>query len=104
MFRLLSAFSTQAGGLIPLLELINSNDGNLQHNAAFALYGLADNPDNVPAFIREGAVQTLLGCQSNSQVESTLLSSTFLPAGMVLRITECKHLVHNDVGGSSPFQ
>ena len=60
----------QAGGLIPLLNLIISNDSNLQHNAAFALYGLADNPDNVAAFVREGAVQTLLSCQACSQVIS----------------------------------
>ena len=93
----------QAGGLIPLLELINSNDGNLQHNAAFALYGLADNPDNVPAFIREGAVQTLLGCQSNSQVEPTSLCCTFFQPEW-FRTTECKHLLQNDVAGSSPRQ
>lgn len=38
----------QAGGLQPLLALLNENNGNLQHNAAFALYGLADNEDNIP--------------------------------------------------------
>jgi len=31
------------GGLRPLLELLDSKNGSLQHNAAFALYGLADN-------------------------------------------------------------
>ena len=31
------------GGLIPLLKLLDSKNGSLQHNAAFALYGLADN-------------------------------------------------------------
>lgn len=31
------------GGLVPLLKLLDSKNGSLQHNAAFALYGLADN-------------------------------------------------------------
>ena len=31
------------GGLKPLLEILDSKNGSLQHNAAFALYGLADN-------------------------------------------------------------
>lgn len=31
------------GGLMPLLKLLDSKNGSLQHNAAFALYGLADN-------------------------------------------------------------
>lgn len=32
-----------SGGLEPLLKLLSSRNGSLQHNAAFALYGLADN-------------------------------------------------------------
>lgn len=32
-----------SGGIEPLLELLESKNGSLQHNAAFALYGLADN-------------------------------------------------------------
>ena len=31
------------GGLVRLLKLLDSKNGSLQHNAAFALYGLADN-------------------------------------------------------------
>ena len=31
------------GGLPPLLELLDSRDGALQHNVAFSIYGLADN-------------------------------------------------------------
>lgn len=31
------------GGLEPLLKLLDSKNRSLQHNAAFALYGLADN-------------------------------------------------------------
>jgi len=33
----------QIGGIMPLLKLLGSRNGSLQHNAAFALYGLADN-------------------------------------------------------------
>ncbi|KDO74701.1 hypothetical protein CISIN_1g0049921mg, partial [Citrus sinensis] len=47
------------GGLVPLLKLLDSKNGSLQHNAAFALYGLADNEDNVADFIRVGGVQKL---------------------------------------------
>lgn len=32
-----------SGGIVPLLKLLDSRNGTLQHNAAFALYGLADN-------------------------------------------------------------
>lgn len=31
------------GGLAPLLNLLDSKNGSLQHNAAFALFGLTDN-------------------------------------------------------------
>ncbi|KAI3737967.1 hypothetical protein L2E82_27985 [Cichorium intybus] len=30
------------GGIVPLLKLLDSKNGTLQHNAAFALYGPAD--------------------------------------------------------------
>ena len=50
---------------------------NLQHNAAFALYGLSDNEDNVHVIITEGAVQrfrdaTLLLDASITCVQKTL--------------------------------
>jgi len=32
-----------SGGLVPLLRILDSRNGSLQHNVAFALYGLADN-------------------------------------------------------------
>ena len=35
---------------------------NLQHNAAFALYGLAENKDNVPKMITENAYMRLRNC------------------------------------------
>ncbi len=60
----------QAGGLPPLLELMASRNGNLQHNAAFALYGLADNEDNIAAIVREGGVQCLQDCELLVQVTS----------------------------------
>ncbi len=52
----------------PLLELMASRNGNLQHNAAFALYGLADNEDNIAAIVREGGVQCLQDCELLVQV------------------------------------
>lgn len=58
----------QAGGLGPLLELMASRNGNLQHNAAFALYGLADSEDNIAAIVRQGGVQSLQQCELLVQV------------------------------------
>lgn len=58
----------QGGGLRPLLDLLDSRNGNLQHNAAFALYGLADNEDNIGDMVREGAVQRLQACDLIVQV------------------------------------
>ncbi len=45
-----------------------SRNGNLQHNAAFALYGLADNEDNIAAIVRQGGVQALQDCELLVQV------------------------------------
>ena len=36
------------------MDLLESRNGNLQHNAAFALYGLADNEDNIADIVRDG--------------------------------------------------
>lgn len=54
--------------MVPLLELMASQSANLQHNAAFALYGLADNEDNIAAIVKEGGVQTLQACEQLVQV------------------------------------
>ena len=45
-----------------------SRNGNLQHNAAFALYGLADSDDNIAAIVRHGGVQALQNCELLVQV------------------------------------
>ncbi len=45
-----------------------------QHNAAFALYGLAENEDNIPDLIREGALQRLEDCKEKLQVQVRLTS------------------------------
>ena len=58
----------QAGGLVPLMALLKSPSGNLQHNAAFALYGLADNDDNIPDIVREGGVTQLYSANLIVQV------------------------------------
>ncbi|KAK4720281.1 hypothetical protein R3W88_018619 [Solanum pinnatisectum] len=39
--------------------LLDSKNGSLQQNAAFALYGLADNEDNVTDLVKVGGVQKL---------------------------------------------
>jgi hypothetical protein len=40
------------------MDLLESRNGNLQHNAAFALYGLADNEDNIADIVRDGEQST----------------------------------------------
>ena len=60
--------AVQSGGLEPLLGLMASRNGNLQHNAAFALYGLADSDDNIAAIVRHGGVQALHQCELLVQV------------------------------------
>nr|GEZ22434.1 hypothetical protein [Tanacetum cinerariifolium] len=49
-----------SGGIVPLLKLLDSRNGTLQHNGAFTLYGLADNEDNVADLISLGGVQKLM--------------------------------------------
>ena len=60
-----------------------SRNGNLQHNAAFALYGLADNEDNIAAIVREGGVRTLQDCEQSVQVP-------FPSSSMHLRVAQRK--------------
>eukprot|EP00193_Tetraselmis_chui_P019389 CAMPEP_0177791712 /NCGR_PEP_ID=MMETSP0491_2-20121128/24096_1 /TAXON_ID=63592 /ORGANISM="Tetraselmis chuii, Strain PLY429" /LENGTH=698 /DNA_ID=CAMNT_0019313995 /DNA_START=331 /DNA_END=2423 /DNA_ORIENTATION=+ len=79
-----------AGGLKPLLDLVDSRNGNLQHNAAFALYGLADNEDNIADIIREGGVQRLVNGNlivqpSKDCVQKTLKRLEEKVSGKVLR-------------------
>lgn len=62
----------QAGGLRPLLELLGSRNGNLQHNAAFALYGLAENEDNIADIVRDGGVQRLQSVDLVVQVQKEI--------------------------------
>ena len=69
--------ASQSGGLPPLLDLLDSRNGNLQHNAAFALYGLADNEDNIGDMVREGAVQRLQACDLIAQVSPSPHNTTF---------------------------
>ena len=64
--------------------------GNLQHNAAFALYGLADHEDNVPDIVREGTVQRLKDRElivqaSKDCVQKTLKRLEDKMTGRVLR-------------------
>jgi hypothetical protein len=56
--------------------LLDCDKGNLQHNAAFALYGLADNEDNVPDIVREGTVQRLMGRELIVQASKDCVKKT----------------------------
>ncbi|PRQ45282.1 hypothetical protein RchiOBHm_Chr3g0488471 [Rosa chinensis] len=65
------------GRVVPLLKLLHSKNESLQHNAAFALYGLADKEDNIVALIKFGIVQKFedgefLVQQTKDCVEKTL--------------------------------
>jgi len=92
----------QAGGLPPLLELMASRNGNLQHNAAFALYGLADNEDNIAAIVREGGVACLQDCELLVQARVSLHSSraeSWAAAQALLLeckgcLLQCPHCMH----------
>jgi hypothetical protein len=58
----------QGGGLSLLLDLLESRHINLQHNAAFALYGISDNEDNIPCIIQVGVMQhCLLGSRQSTE-------------------------------------
>ena len=65
-----------AAGRGLLLDLLDCDKGNLQHNAAFALYGLADNEDNVPDIVREGTVQRLMGRELIVQASKDCVKKT----------------------------
>jgi hypothetical protein len=64
----------QSGGLQQLLDLLESKQINLQHNAAFALYGLSDNEDNIPCIIQAGGLQRLYDCSERLQVQASKVS------------------------------
>jgi hypothetical protein len=66
--------SLQSGGLQQLLDLLESKQINLQHNAAFALYGLSDNEDNIPCVIQAGGLQRLYDCSERLQVQASKVS------------------------------
>lgn len=66
-----AAVRLQSGGLTQLLDLLESKQINLQHNAAFALYGLSDNEDNIPCIIQAGGLQRLYDCSERLQVQAS---------------------------------
>ena len=71
MSMTMQAGIVQNGGLDPLIDLVESHAESLQHNAAFALYGLADNPDNIAAIIKAGGAQRLQNAELIAQVHTT---------------------------------
>ncbi|GKC63569.1 PAT1 homolog 1-like protein [Tanacetum coccineum] len=80
------------GGIVPLLKLFYSNNGTLQHNGAFTLYGLADNEDNIADLISLGGVQKLMDWEFIIQVNFLTAdgwgTSNGKPFGLV-RIADC---------------
>ena len=92
----------QAGGLPPLLELMASRNGNLQHNAAFALYGLAENEDNIAAIVRDGGVQCLQDCELLVQVRwgHDAMDTSCVPCERGLAV--CTHSMMTVFGGRLP--
>ena len=67
----------QNGGLDPLIDLVESHAESLQHNAAFALYGLADNPDNIAGIIKAGGAQRLQNAELIAQVKALARKASF---------------------------
>jgi hypothetical protein len=84
----------QSGGLPQLLDLLESKQINLQHNAAFALYGLSDNEDNIPCIIQAGGLQRLYDCSERLQVQASKVSRLCLCALPAHAQHCCRPLTH----------
>ncbi|XP_077218307.1 ARM repeat protein interacting with ABF2 isoform X2 [Tasmannia lanceolata] len=82
------------GGLVPLLKLLDSKNGSLQHNAAFALYGLADNEDNVSDFIKVGGVQKLQDGEFIVQATKDCVAKTLKRLEEKIHGRVLKHLLY----------
>ncbi|KAF9673910.1 hypothetical protein SADUNF_Sadunf10G0073000 [Salix dunnii] len=82
------------GGLVPLLKLLDSKNGSLQHNAAFSLYGLADNEDNVSDFISVGGVQKLQDGEFIVQATKDCVAKTLKRVEEKIHGRVLKHLLY----------
>ena len=82
------------GGLLPLLKLLDSKNGSLQHNAAFALYGVADNEDYVSDFVKVGGVQKLQDGEFIVQATKDCVAKTLKRLEEKINGRVLKHLVY----------
>jgi hypothetical protein len=82
------------GGLIPFLELLESRNGSLQHNPVFALYGLADNEDNISDITKEGGVQKLQDVELIVQASKDCLAKTLKKIGEKIHGRILEHLLY----------
>ncbi|KAJ7977400.1 ARM repeat protein interacting with ABF2 [Quillaja saponaria] len=83
-----------SGGLEPLLDLLGSKNGSLQHNAAFALYGLADNEDNVADIVKVGGVQKLQDGEFTVQPTKECVAKTLKRLEEKIHGQVLKHLLY----------
>ena len=79
---------------MPLLKLLDSKNGSLQHNAAFALYGLAENEDNVPDFIRVVGIRKLQDGEFIIQATKDCVSKTLKRLEEKTHGRVLNHLLH----------
>ncbi|OIV92580.1 hypothetical protein TanjilG_07571 [Lupinus angustifolius] len=93
-----------SGGLMPLLKLLDSKNGSLQHNAAFALYGLADNEDNVSDFIRVGGIQKLQEGEFIVQATKDCVAKTLKRLEEKINGCVLSHLLHLMRDSEKAFQ
>ncbi|CAL9769105.1 unnamed protein product [Musa acuminata subsp. burmannicoides] len=82
------------GGLVPLLKLLDPKNGCLQHNAAFALYGIAENEDNVSDFIKVGGVQKLQDGEFIIQATKDCVAKTMKRLEEKINGPVLKHLLY----------
>jgi hypothetical protein len=80
--------------LLPLLKLLDSKNGSLQHNAAFALYGVADNEDYVSDFIKVGGVQKLQDGEFIVQATKDCVAKTLKRLEEKINGRVLKHLLY----------
>lgn len=79
---------------MPLLKLLDSKNGSLQHNAAFALYGVADNEDYVSDFIKVGGVQKLQDGEFIVQATKDCVAKTLKRLEEKINGRVLKHLLY----------
>ncbi|CAD5183980.1 unnamed protein product [Musa acuminata subsp. malaccensis] len=82
------------GGLVPLLKLLDSKNGCLQHNAAFAFYGIAENEANISDFIKVGGVQKLQDGEFIIQATKDCVAKTMKRLEEKINGRVLKHLLY----------